>query len=269
MRIKAEIMVKHFDPEILIQKSNILVTGNDEYIGQAMALLQSTEGFEWRIQVSSDTIAQADYTQEKQDRIDFMTAVTQFFQQVGPMLEASPESAPIMLGLLKWTVAGFRGARDIEGMLDKALDAIQKQPPEQKPDPEAQKAQAEQQQAQQAHELEMQKQQAEAQRAQEQHQMEMQAKQQEAQLEQQRLMMERQAEEQRLAMELMFEKQRLTLEEQSRQQQLMFEQAMNAMKLGAAQDQTELKLEGQQAANEEKASAAKEAAKTQSSTKEK
>lgn len=234
MRIKAEIMVKHFDPELLIKKSNILVTGNDEYVPAAMQLLSSEQDFEWRIQVNADTMAQADYSMEKQDRIDFMTAVSGFMQQVGPMLEAAPESAPVMLGLLKWTVAGFRGARDIEGMLDKALDALSKQPEKPEgPSPEELKAKAEADKLQQ-----------EAQMEQQRFQMEQQAAQQQAMLDQQKAQMEMQAEQQRLAME-----------QQRMQMDMMFEQLMGELKLKNAQEMADVKLETAEAQAELKAQA--------------
>ncbi len=253
MRIKAEIMVKHFDPEILIQKSNIMVTGNDEWVGPAIQLLQSEEGFEWKIQVNADTMSQADYAMEKQDRIDFMEAISGFMQQVGPMLEAAPESAPVMLGLLKWTVAGFRGARDIEGMLDKALDALSKQPEQpEKPDPAAIKAQAEQQ-----------KMQAEMQMKQQEAQMEMQAKKAELQMEQQRFAME----QQKFQAELQFQQQKQELEMSMTQAKMAFEAQLNQMKLDFEQAMNALKLESEVKLTEVKLEAAHEQAKIKSAEK--
>ncbi len=240
MRIKAEIMVKHFDPNILIQKSNIMVTGNEEWVGPAIQLLQSEEGFEWKIQVNSDTMSQADYSMEKQDRIDFMTAISGFMQQVGPMLEAAPESAPVMLGLLKWTVAGFRGARDIEGMLDKALDALQKQPEkEEKPDPATIKAQAEQQKM----EAELQMKQQEAQMEMQQKQAEMQMEQQRFAMEQQKFQAELQFQQAKQQMEMEAAQAKMAFEAQMSQVKLQFEQAMNTLKLESEVKLSEVKLE--------------------------
>lgn len=236
MRIKAEIMIKHFDPQLIIKKSNIMVTGNDEYIGPAMQLLSSEADFEWRIQVNADTMSQADYAMEKQDRIDFMTAFSGFMQQLPPILQSTPEAAPVLVGLVKWTVAGFRGARDIEGMLDKALDGLIKNPQEQKPDPEAEKAKADAQIAQQQQQMEMQKMQQGA-------MLEQQKAQQEMAMEQQRLAMEMQAEQQRLAMEQQAEQQRLAMERQQQQMELMFTEMMNKLKLESAKDLAEVKLE--------------------------
>jgi hypothetical protein len=162
------LMIKHFTPEVLVTKSNIAATQNDEHIGPALQLLQSEEGFEWRIEISADSIAQADYAMEKADRIEFLTAVSGYLQNASQMFQSVPESAVFLVSMLKWAVAGFRNASEIEGMLDRELDKLQKNPPSSadKPDPEAEKAKAEQQRMQ-----------AEQQQAQQKAQLENQAKQ--------------------------------------------------------------------------------------------
>jgi hypothetical protein len=243
MRLKAEIMIKHFDPQIIIKKSNILATGNDEYIEPAMQLLSSEAEFEWRIQINADTMSQADYALEKQDRIDFITAFSGFMQQLPTVLQAVPEAAPVLVGLVKWTVAGFRGARDIEGMLDKALDGLIKNPTEAKPDPEAQKQQAEQQAEQLRQQMEQQKQQAEMAAEQQRLQMEQAAAQQEAQLKAQTAQAEQAMAQQRLQMELMAEQQRLAEQQREHAQTLAFEREMNSLKIMLAEKLGEIKLE--------------------------
>jgi hypothetical protein len=148
LRLKAEIQVKHFDTEFLLKNSNIVATGADnvKLIEPALALLQADEGFEWRIQVTADSIAQADYAMEKADRIEFLTAVSGYLEKAAAMFQAVPGSASFLVGMLKWAVAGFRNASEIEGMLDKELDAISKTPPpEPPPDPEQQKMELEKQ----------------------------------------------------------------------------------------------------------------------------
>lgn len=149
LRIKAEIMVKHFEPEILIRKSNILRTDDAQLAHEAMELLQSEEGFEWRITVTSDQLAQADYAMEKEDRIELLTTASGYMEKGAALIAQMPNAAPLVVGMLKWAVAGFRGARDIEGMLDKQLDALLKAPPAPPPpDPVQQKMQIDQNKAQ-------------------------------------------------------------------------------------------------------------------------
>lgn len=236
MRIKAELMVKHFDPEMLIKKSNVLVTGNDEFVGPAMGLLKSEEGFEWRITVNADTLAQADYAMEKQDRMDMLTTISKYMQGMLPMLAQVPKAAPLMLSMLRWALAGFKNADEIEGMIDKELHLLEqeaKQPPAPPPPtPEQIKAQAEQQRMQMQAQIDQQK-----------HAAEMQAEQQRNVLEQQRLLFEKQIEEQKLQMELIAEQQRLALDKQRQEMEFHFAQLMEMLTLRTAEKQSEIKLE--------------------------
>jgi hypothetical protein len=148
LRIKAEMQIKHFSPEMLIKKSNIEATGegNVEFIEPAMQLLKDEDGFEWKIQVTADSIAQADYAMEKADRIEFLTAVSGYLEKASMLVQSVPQAMPMMVALLKWGVAGFRNSSEIEGMLDKELDKLQKPGNENQdkgPTPEEQKATAE------------------------------------------------------------------------------------------------------------------------------
>ena len=168
LRLKAEIMVKHFDPEILRRKSNIMRTDDAQLADIALELLQSEEGFEWRITVTSDQMAQADYAMEKQDRVELLTSVASFLQMAGALFLQNPKTGPLLVGLLKYAVAGYKGARDIETLLDRELDNMIRQPAQEKPDPEAQKAQLEMAKGKQQMQLAAQKGQLDAQKGQQQ-----------------------------------------------------------------------------------------------------
>ena len=180
-RLKAEIMVKHFSPEMLVEKSNIMLTGNDEYVPQALELLASDVGFNWRIKVTAESLAQADYAFEKADRNEFLLAVSNFMEKALPMVSQFPDSMVLMTSMLKWGIAGYRNSAEIEGMIDKELDAMVKASKEPKepppPSPEEQKAKAELEKMQQQAQIDQQK-----------AQQDMAVAQQEAQLEQQRTM---------------------------------------------------------------------------------
>ena len=143
LRIKAEMSVKHYTPDTLIRKSGIVYTDNDEWVVEAIALLKSEEGFNWRVEVEADSMAQADYEAEKEDRVKFMSMVTGYMAQALPIAGQIPELKPVILGMLKWGMAAFRGASDITGMIDKQLSQLEgKPPPQPKPDPAEVKAQA-------------------------------------------------------------------------------------------------------------------------------
>ncbi len=235
LRIKAELMIKHFTPEMIIKKSNIEATGeaNQQFVQAAIEMLQSEEGFEWKITVTADSIAQADYAMEKADRMELLGAVSGYLEKFLPMLQAFPLSASIMVSMLKWAIAGFRNAADIEGLLDQELDKLSKAPPAPPPpNPEQQKAQGEQQ-----------KMQAEMQRDEKKFAMEQQKSQAELQMKEQMFQMDLKMKQ----MELDFKMKELGLKEREMQMKMDFSQqeAIQKQRASLAEQQMNLDAEAQ------------------------
>ncbi len=159
LQMKAEIMCMHFQPQSLMQIAAVeqLSPEDQQLVPQALVLLMgeratnpeletsSSPLSSFRIEVTSDSMIQMDEAQEKIDRTEFLTAVGGFLEKMMPMAQANPQAAPLIIGLLKFGVSGFKVGKTVEGMIDAALDqmtkqAAQPQPPA--PDPEAQKLQA-------------------------------------------------------------------------------------------------------------------------------
>jgi hypothetical protein len=170
IRLRAEIMVGHFNPENLYKQSNIEYTAdgqNQELIGAAMELIQNKKDLIWRLSVKPESVAMTDFAQLKQERTDFLMAISQFFQSSAPIIEQEPAAAPMLIELLKWSMAGFKGSQEIEGVLDKGLDemAQAQAAPEEgaEQDPEAMKAQAEMQKMEAEQQFEQMKMQAQMQ----------------------------------------------------------------------------------------------------------
>lgn len=147
LKIKSEIISKHFQPETIIKNSLIEYTPDAELAPQAVKLLKDDWSVCYRITVAADTLAIPDYNAERAGRVEFITAAGQFISQVTQMAQLVPEAGPFLLQILQWGVASFRSAATIEGVFDKAIFALNeaakqpKQPPP--PDPAMIKAQAE------------------------------------------------------------------------------------------------------------------------------
>jgi len=240
LRIKAEIMVKHFSVDILIRKSGITKTDNDQYIASAIALLKSEEGFQWRITVQADSMAQADYANEKKDRIEFMSAVSGYMGNALPMTLQIPETKPIILGVLKWGLAGFKEAEDIEGMLDKQLALLEGKPPAPPPpDPKMAAVQAKIQGDQQKAALEQKKGEQQMQIADHKAQLD-------AHMQQQKMMFEQAMNKMEMAMK-QFE---LQMDQAKGQQDLQLQQAKGQQEIVHDQQQTQLSMQNQQQEHE-------------------
>jgi|KBSMisStandDraft_5_1062788.scaffolds.fasta_scaffold00198_39 hypothetical protein len=240
LRIKAEMAVKHYTPETLIRRSGIVYTDNDEFVPDALVMLKSEEGFNWRVEVQADSMAQADYEAEKKDRIEFMSMVTGYMAQALPIAGQIPELKPVMLNMLKWGIASFKGASDIEGMIDKQLAELEgKPPPQPKPDPKEIAAQAKMQSDQQKGHMEQAKMQMEMGLKQQEAQLEAQKQQAELQFKQQIAQLDAQAKQ----MELQFKERELALKAQENQQNLQADMQKNRIDLQTHQQVSQQKVQ--------------------------
>ena len=151
IRLRAEIVAKHFQPESIVKQSNIqFLPADQQYIGPALELIKNKDIL-WRLEVKPESVAMVDYAQLKQERTDYITALATFLQSASPLIEMEPDSAPMLMEMLKWGLAGFKGSDSVEGILDQAIakmNAKGEEPEQQQPDPEQIKAQAEQQRQQ-------------------------------------------------------------------------------------------------------------------------
>ncbi len=162
LQIKAQIICQQFQPQTIMDIAAVsqLSPEDQQLVPQAMQLLigervsdpgaDTSKGplASFRIEVSSDSMIQMDEAQEKQDRTQFLDAVGSFLEKALPMVQQSPQAAPIVVGLLKFGVTGFKIGKTVEGMIDSALDQMIKQaaqPQPEKPDPEMLKVQAQMQ----------------------------------------------------------------------------------------------------------------------------
>jgi hypothetical protein len=71
----------------------------------------------------------ADYTAEREMRIQYLTAVGQFLSQSAQMAMSMPGAVPYILKIIMWVTASFRGSDDIETVLDDAAKAAIGMPP--------------------------------------------------------------------------------------------------------------------------------------------
>lgn len=151
-KIKYEIIARHYDEQTIIDCSNMASSPdgqNTDLINQAVQLLKDPDVSAWKIEIRPESIAMTDYAQIRQERSEYINAVSLFMQSAAPLMEGHPEAAPVLMELLKWGLAGFKGSNSIEGVLDQAIsamtqkmqsDAANPQPPP--PDPKLQAVQA-------------------------------------------------------------------------------------------------------------------------------
>jgi hypothetical protein len=159
LRMKAEIICKHFQPQTILQMSGIEHTQDAPLAMQAVQLLQQDPMRNFRIEVEADSMIELDERQEKEARVEFLTSVGGFMQSVLPVVQASPALGPLVGEMLMFGVRGFRTGRPIEASFEQAMAALQEG--QGQPSPEEMQAQQAEQEQMQAAQQEVQ-QQAEA-----------------------------------------------------------------------------------------------------------
>jgi hypothetical protein len=164
MRIKAEIISKHWQPETMIKKSLIqqVPQADHQLIGPAIQLIKDTPVAAYHLEVEADTMSIPDYAIERQSRMEYVTAMGQLVSQSWQAIEQEPRFAPLILQTLQWAAAGFKNGRVLEGVLDQAINQTMlemqrraQQPPP--PPPEVIEAQADAQAKQQETQQEIQR----------------------------------------------------------------------------------------------------------------
>ncbi len=184
-------------------------------VDQAIEMLKNEPMRAFRIEIAADSLVQTDEIQEKKDRMEMLEAIGAYLQKSLPVIQSSPEVAPMLIELMKFGVTAFKVGKSVEGMIDQTLDDIKQsieakkgQPPE--PSPEQLKIQAQQQ--------------GDAAKLQAKTQADQMALQANQQMEQMRLQAERQAEQQRMMFEAQMERERLASDERAGQMTAMFDQ---------------------------------------------
>jgi hypothetical protein len=125
IRLRAEVIAKHFSPETIVEQSNMEHSPDQQLIGPAIELIKKNANLVWRINVKPESVAMVDYAQLKEERTAYMTALATFMQSSAPLVQQDPKAAPALMEMLKWGLAGFKGSSEIEGVLDQAINAMQ------------------------------------------------------------------------------------------------------------------------------------------------
>ena len=163
LRLKAQI-VSGFDPQTLAQIASVdqLAEADKQYIGPALEMIANKPLRNFRIEIAADSLVQIDEQEEKQNRVEFLTAVGAYIKGAAEVGAAAPMLAPLLMELLKFGVTGFKVGKSVEGVIDEAIEQLkqasqQPKPPDPKVEAEKVKAQAEMQKAQMSVQVEQQK----------------------------------------------------------------------------------------------------------------
>jgi hypothetical protein len=218
-------------------------------ISAAISLIRDERLRGFRIDIEVDSTIFPDAAQEKQDRVEFITATTKFLQESMLMGQQMPELVPLLGKFLQFGVRGYKVGRDLEASIEdfceQAPQIIQQKlaMAAQQPNPEQLKAQADMAKVHGQMQIAREKQQGHMAKVQADAQslhMKAQTEQQQAQADMQGKQMDieiKKIEQQMEVMRMMIEQMKLKMEMQLGQQEM-------------AHDQTKMQYEGQQMAQQ-------------------
>lgn len=242
-------------------------------------ILRSDDRRNYTIDIETDETAAVDEETEKQQRTEFMGAMTQWLQVAIPAIQANPTQAPLFKELTMFFMGGFKVGRSLEEQFEDAFDQIKNTPPQ--PNPEAEKVQAEMTMAKEKHGMEMQKAQLDIQGKQQVAQLNAQAKQgdlaakhQSAQLdmakqkadmqmEQEKAHLQMQIEYAKLQLErekIAMERERMNMERETTAMQVNTQMQKSAIDLKTHEEASEIKREDMEFTAQMKRKAAQQAA---------
>ena len=239
LNIMGEMVVQLYSDEKLQQIVGRLSDPDMMLVPKAIELLRNDELSSYRIVVQADSLVQADWALEKTQRMELMGYVSQFLQSAVPAMQTNPDLGQILLTMFKFTLMGYRGASEIEGVLDAELERLgkQAQAPKPPPPPSPEEIAAQQEQAKMQAEMQLKQQEAEQKFMLEQQQlvgrMELEKVQaeQDAAIAKQKAELEAELAGQKLAMDAALENQRMEFAREKHEQDMAFAEQKFAMEM--------------------------------------
>ena len=90
------------------------------------ALLHDNALRTFRIEIETDSTIEPNDQQEKQRRIEFVEALATYLEKAQPIVALAPPMLPVVMEGLKFLVRGFRVGREMEDVIEQAVDKLEK-----------------------------------------------------------------------------------------------------------------------------------------------
>lgn len=97
-------------------------------------LLRNDRMRNFRIKVETDSTTQPDDDREKQRRVEFLNTVAAYLEKATAAIQMAPDLAPAIKEFLMFTARGFRVGRNLESVIEDAIDKLAMDARQPKPD---------------------------------------------------------------------------------------------------------------------------------------
>ena len=255
LRIMAEMFTQLYSDEKIMTIIGQLPPNDMEYLTQAAQVLRSDVLSKYKVNIQTNSLTQADWALEKEQRMELVTTIGQMIGQTTELAKGEPKLAMLGVQLIKFAIAGYKAGTELEGWIDKQLDEMARAAMEAEQNPEPPEP-TEEEKAMQA---EQQKMQAEMQMKQAEMQMKMQMEQAKLQIDQQKSQMELQMREKEAAIEIQMKEAELVHAQRMAEMDLRIKQIELRVKMQTSEHDLQVKqesanmdLENKKRANEQK-----------------
>lgn len=137
LRLKAHLICRFYKAETIMSRAGMPAAADQQMVPDALALLKNEQMRHFRLEVAADSLQLPDWEQDKREKNELINALTGFLGQLLPAVQQTPQLAPLGLSIMKFGVSGFKGSKNIEGVIDAGLQQIvaAKQQTESQPKP--------------------------------------------------------------------------------------------------------------------------------------
>lgn len=96
--------------------------------------LKSDNQYKYRVAIQTDSMVALDEQAERAQRVDFLSSIGSFVEQVFPLMKENKEVAPMFFDMVKFAAASYRGGKELKSSIDSGFRALM-QKLEQEPAP--------------------------------------------------------------------------------------------------------------------------------------
>jgi hypothetical protein len=130
--------------------------GPTSFGDDVVELLRNDRMRTFRIKVETDSTTQPDDDREKQRRVEFLNTVAAYLEKASTAIQMAPDLAPAIKEFLMFAARGFRVGRNLESVIEDAIDKLASDARQPKPDKIDAVSKAKMEQSAQEHQEKMQ-----------------------------------------------------------------------------------------------------------------
>ena len=239
LRIMSEMFTQLYSDQKIMSIIGDLPPDDKKYLPMAAQVLRNDVLTKYKVAISTNSLTQADWALEKEQRLELVNTVGQMIGQMMQAVEQVPQMATLGVHLIKFAVAGFKAGTELESWIDGQLDQMAQQAIEQQNNPQPPEPSPEEQKAQ----ADMQKMQMEMQLKQQEMQSKIQLEQQMAQIKVQMAQFELQHKERMAQLEMAIKQQELAMKQQTAEVDMAVKAQQAEMGLAVKQQEAAMGLE--------------------------